>query len=147
MSEVLIAMVVLAIGVAGVSGAVVYGTRHADSGAFVTESTEVARSLFEEIQGGSLVDTLSPGEPWPGPDSGLVDGAEVRKQLNEAPFGALNFPGTYLESYRRRILVERLSPDSNSLEYEMARVTIEIFWSDPNGEHRTQFYGVVRHAR
>lgn len=142
LAEVLIAIAVLSIGVAGVTASVVYGTRHADAGARLSESTEIARMLFEELQASTLIDTVQPGQPWPGPDSGLADGVGARVELGAAPFGALNFPPSYRATFKRRVTVEPLAD-----EPRLARVTIEIFWSDPNGEHRTEFFGVTRHAR
>ena len=147
LAEVMIAILVIVIGLAGVTAALVYGIRNSTRGKYISESTQIARTILEYTQATHLVDNLSPGEPFPTGDSGINDAPSARKVLNESPFGGLAFLPERVEMYRRNVSVERVSDDPSSHQYNLARVTVAVFWNDSQGEHKSEVVGVVRHVR
>lgn len=128
-------------------GSIAYGTRHARSGEELTEAVHLARSILVHIQETTLLDTLEPDEAWPGDDSGLDDEPETRRQLDAAPLGGLDFTLSQLERYRRRITSERASEETASHRYQLARVTVYIYWESKQGQRQTEITGMVSHAR
>jgi prepilin-type N-terminal cleavage/methylation domain-containing protein len=147
LAEVMIAILVIVIGLAGVTAALVYGIRNSTRGKYISESTQIARTILEYTQAIGLVDTVSPGEPFPDVDSGINDTPSARKVLNESPFGGLAFLPARVEQYRRNVTVERVSDDPSNHRYNLAKVTVAVFWNDSQGEHKSEVVGVVRHAR
>lgn len=147
LAEVLIAIVITVIGLAGVTTALVYGVKNSARGKDITESAQLARTVLEYIQGTNLIDTSSPDEPWPVAESGLNDPEQARQLLNSTPFGGVVFTPQQVARYKRNIRVERLSEDENSHRFGLARVTVTITWQDNQGEHKSEMVGVVRHAR
>lgn len=147
LAEVMIAILVIVIGLAGVTAALVYGIRNSTRGKYISESTQLARTILEYTQNTGLVDSASPGEPWPTSESGVNDEAPERRFLNAPPLGGLSFLPERVEQYRRNISVRRLSDDPNNHRYNLARVTVNVYWNDTQGEHRSEVVGVVRHAR
>lgn len=147
LAEVMIAILVIVIGLAGVTAALVYGIRNSTKGKYISESTQIARAIFEYTQSAGLVDTVDPGDPWPTADGGLNDAPDERRRLNAAPFGGLAFLPQRVEKYTRNVKVERVSADPNSHRYNLATVTVTVYWVDEHGEHKSEVVGVVRHVR
>lgn len=148
LAELLIAMFIVVVGLAGVTAALAYGVKNSTRGRDLAEATQVARTFFEAIQGNSLVDSVELDEEWPGPESGINDDREVRRLLNEAPFGSINFTPNQVTRFRRNISVERVAePDDVVHRSKLARVTVRVTWQDSQGEHKSELIGVVRHAR
>ncbi|MFA5508748.1 MAG: prepilin-type N-terminal cleavage/methylation domain-containing protein [Vulcanimicrobiota bacterium] len=147
LAEVMIAILVIVIGLAGVTAALVYGIRNSTRGKYISESTQLARTYLEYTQNTGLLDSSSPGEPWPTSESGINDAPQDRSLLNAPPFGGLSFIPDRVEKYRRNIRVERLADDPDNHRYNLARVTVNIYWNDTQGEHRSELTGVVRHVR
>jgi prepilin-type N-terminal cleavage/methylation domain-containing protein len=147
LAEVMIAILVIVIGLAGVTAALVYGIQNSTRGKYISESTQIARTIFEYTQATNLVDTTSPGEPFPTADSGINDPPAARRLLTQAPFGGLAIIPNRVEKYRRNITVERVSDTITNHRYYLARVTVRVYWEDEHGEHNSEVVGVVRHAR
>lgn len=146
LSEVLIAILVIVIGLAGVTASLVYGVRNSTRGKEISDSAQLTRTIFEYIQSTSLIEGGS-GDNWLDEESFLNDPPEARRLLNERPFGGLVFTPNQVEKYRRNISVERASDEPTHHRYQIALVTIKVFWSDEQGEHHSKLLGEVRHAR
>jgi prepilin-type N-terminal cleavage/methylation domain-containing protein len=147
LAEVMIAILVIVIGLAGVTASLVYGVRNSTKGKDISDSAQLARTLFEYTQGTTLIDSVDAGESWLNNESGLNDGPTVRRLLNSEPFGGVVFTPQQVERYKRNIKVERLSNEETSHQYQLARVTIKVTWEDSQGEHNSELIGVIRHAR
>ncbi len=147
LAELLIAMFIVVVGLAGVTAALAYGVKNSTRGRDLAEATQVARTFFEAIQGNSLIDSVEMDEEWPGPESMINDPPEVRRLLNEAPFGSVNFTPNQVTRFRRNIAVERVAEPTDGHRSSLARVTVKVTWQDAQGEHKSELIGVVRHAR
>lgn len=149
LAEVLIAILVVAIGLAGVTSALVYGIQNSKRGKEVSESSQLARTFFEYMQQTSVIDTAGITAPdgWPDSESGINDGPQARRLLNEAPFGAVSFVPERVSRYKRNISLERLSDDPSSHRYKLARVTVRVYWEDDSGDHNSKVTGVIEYER
>jgi prepilin-type N-terminal cleavage/methylation domain-containing protein len=147
LAEVMVSIAVLAIALLGVMGSIAYGTRHSRSGEELTEAVQQARQLLVRLQETSALDTTDLGEPWPKDDSGLNDRPGVRRELDASPLGGSGIPLPQLERYKRRIVSRRLSNDPGDHRYQLAQVTVEVFWESKQGERRLELTGLVSHAR
>lgn len=148
LAEVMIAILVIVIGLAGVTAALVYGVRNSTRGKYISDSTQIARTILEYVQATDLVSLVeSPQEPWPTEESKINDLETARRILNEEPLAGLPVNPVWVEKYRRNIKVERLSDDPDDHRYQLARVTVTVYWKDQHGEHNSKLVGVVRHAR
>ena len=123
-----------------------YGIRNSTRGKEISDSAQLTRALFEYIQTTDLIENAS-GDSWPDEESNLNDPPEARRLLNSSPFGGLVFSPQQVEKYRRNIKVERLSTDSNSHRFKLAKVTVKVYWKDEQGEHHSELTGEIRHAR
>lgn len=145
--EVLISIALLAVALLGVMGSIAYGTRHSGSGAELSEAVHLARTVLVHIQEAGLVDTTELDEAWPTTDSGLNDEIDMRRPIDEAPFGGLEFTLPQLQRYQRRIVSERSSEEPLDHRYRLATVTVHLYWQSPQGERTVHLTGLVSHAR
>lgn len=144
LAEVLIASFIIVVALAGVTASLTYGVKNSTRGREISESTQLASTLFEYIQGNGLIDSVDRDEEWPAATSGINDLEDTRRLLNEAPFRAVTFTPHQVTRFRRNIRVESLGDDHRQ---KLARVTVTVTWEDSQGEHKTELIGVVRHVR
>ncbi len=145
--EVMISIVIIAIALAGVTSALVYGVKHSQTGREVSDSTQLARSLFEYMQVTGQIDSLGPGD-WPDDTTGINDDPEERRLLNSSPFGGMDIRPDLIARYRRNISIERMSNDPNSHEHLLARVVVRVYWKESEKfEHFSEITGIIRHQR
>lgn len=149
LAEVMIAILVIVIGLAGVTASLVYGVKNSKRGREVSESSQISRAVFEYMQNTNLIDMADLDRPteWPDEDSGINDKEEERRLLNDPPFGGVYFRPEYVAQYRRNIKIERVSNDITSHRHKLARVTVRIYWSEGPIEHHSELIGMIRHER
>lgn len=137
--ELLIAVGVLAVGILGVCATFGYALRAETHAGRLSEATGHARQLVELIRVRNLPFQYDPG--MPPADSGLNDTASQRRPLNGAPF-ASDLPAS--TGLSRNIRIERVSTDTSDYRYNLARVTVTVYWQDRGGEKRVQLVSVHR---
>lgn len=91
LAEVLVAMFVILVGIAGITSTIWWGTQRADSGQLVTEASNHARTLFETVVSRNLVklaaDANGGNFPVGGGTFGLVSAnTSSRDPIYSAPF-------------------------------------------------------------
>lgn len=142
----MIAIAIIAIGLAGVAGSLAYGIENSQRGRELSESNQVAAKLFEYIQGASLLSAT--GGSWPNSSSGLNDNPDERRDINAAPFGNSSpiFTPYQVDKFKRNIRSQRISVAPNSHEAELAKVTVTIYWEKEGKESKSELTGIVRHG-
>lgn len=173
LSELLVAMFVLVVGISGVTSALYWGTQRIDSGKYVTDATEFGRLISERIVGSGVIRSealLSGGWPQKGVsginDNALTSGQDpmtVCRKLFEVPISDLEFGaqtdytgGTASQSkvdqYRRHITCDRLQPkgwvnaSGSSYLADLARITVTIYWQEKGHVRNVRFETLAKHG-
>jgi prepilin-type N-terminal cleavage/methylation domain-containing protein len=146
LAELLIAMFVLVVGIAGVTSSIWWGVQKADSGQYLSDASNYARVLMESVVLGGLVkaETVNKGLNLPSAASGLNDGVNDRVPIFDPPTVFTSLRTTYavedsaadIDRFRRNISTVRLaaanSKDSLGGNHysNMFRITVRVFWQD-----------------
>lgn len=148
LAEVLVAMFVIVVGIAGVTATIWWGTKQADSGKQIAEASNIGRLLTENIilQG---VIRSAPGA-WPDANSGLNDAPETRRPIEAPPLSASLFltehvganlnatanhnVASQVSRYTRNITCTRLAPDNTTYDGELCMLAVRIYWRDDRGQ-------------
>lgn len=145
--EILIAIVVLAIGIMGVLGALAYGVKAGEYSSRTTKATNLSRRLLERL----LVD-----QAWTG---GVLKGNEPhfdpQDQSTWTPVDASPYNNLFMDAgdrnqYYREItytapgvatpglnVVDKVVTGSSWENERLARITVNIHYFDKNGVHKT----------
>ncbi|MBM4073169.1 MAG: hypothetical protein FJ271_30240 [Planctomycetes bacterium] len=132
--EILVAVAVLSIGILGVCATFAFALRAESQAGALTEAVGYARTMTELIRVNNLP-FKQPVQPE------LLDGANTRRALNEAPFASDLPAGT---PFTRNISVQLRSNQSGNYLNTVARITVTIFWYDRGTERR---YALVSEHR
>lgn len=127
----MIAMMVILIGISGVTGVLWWGTQHQAGGATMVEATNHARIITETIMGQGLI----AGTNWPTAGSGLVDGPNDRSPLYDLNInpGATHLSPTALSRFQRNVNCQRLSDlngTSGTEEDRLALISVTVYWTE-----------------
>lgn len=144
LAELLVAMFVIVVGVAGVISSIYWGLQKTDHGQYITQASNYARVISETLITRGDVKTafsLSGGSAPPA-TSGVNDAATERRAIFAPPFdhlstnyGASQGSGT-IDRYRRNISVQRLAAAGASdglggtHTSGLARVTVKIYYDE-----------------
>jgi len=131
--EVCIAIFVLTIGILGAYSAFSFSLNSVFHARNISVATNNARLLVEAVRLKNL-------PPWAATfptsdESGLFDAPGARRALNAPPF-QLDLPAD--GQFSRRVHVERLSGDSNSYQYNIARISVTVYWDEKGAEKQVQ---------
>lgn len=144
--ELMIAIAVISIGLSGVAASLYFGHIQSQHGDELAKASQYARSSLEMINTRNLINLTTPKDANGLPDAttGLNDAdADPPRALLSLPFYNQDFLGysavdpndksaRELANYTRKIQMERLSNDDTTPEYGLARVTVTIYWENPN---------------
>lgn len=138
LAEVMIAMMVIVVGISGVTHVLWWGKQNERGGSLMTEATNHARTLMETIIGQGLI----AGNSWPGAGSGLFDSSNDRSPVFAPPLagGAANLSSSNLDGFTRNVRCERLSDlngTSGSSEESLALVVVRVYWQE-QGENSSK---------
>jgi type II secretory pathway pseudopilin PulG len=133
-----IAIVVLAVGILGVFASFAYGVNSVRYGGRVTEASNYARQLVELVRTRNLPFA---GACPPASTSGYNDPAGTRRDLNAAPF-ANDLPAN--TGFTRQIRIERVSNDPADYRYEIARITVTVYWYEKSKEKKVEVTALHR---
>lgn len=138
--EVMFAILILIVGVSGVSHVLWWGKQNERSGPVLTDATNHARVLTETVvnrgvrAGGGVAD-------WPQTGSGLYDDPATRSPLYDPIQGSIFVPhlsATDTSRFTRNVRAERLS-DLNSTtgthEEGLALVVVRVYWNEDGDAH------------
>jgi prepilin-type N-terminal cleavage/methylation domain-containing protein len=167
LAEVLVAMFVIVVGIAGVTSSIWWAMSKADSGKFMTEATNHARALYETIVGEGLISAAAEASStgWPDGSTGLVDtDPDARTALLAPPFHAVglavqaqalgqssdtNEISSDTERFTRNISIVRGDPTSRTAtEFyldDLAFIQVRIYWNEKGHERKAEVRGVARH--
>ena len=167
LAELLVAMFVMVVGIAGVTSAIYWGMQKTDSGKYVTQASDLARILTETFVARGEIAEAAPSGGWPASDSKINDLPEERRPVFDEPFQDLSVAGTGFTSYdsvieqrditkyTRNISVERLAPDGtltgppgNQSGYtaELARLTVRVYWNEKGHERNVKLETLIPHG-
>ncbi|MBI3924123.1 MAG: prepilin-type N-terminal cleavage/methylation domain-containing protein [Armatimonadetes bacterium] len=149
--EVMIAIMVLLVGISGVTHALWWATQHEKEGSRMSEATNHARVVLERIIPTGVIAQGVPAGGWPTDASGLHDDPTERRPLYSGPPNVLAGLGAHLNAtdtsqFSRNIRVERLSADTDSHEYTLAVITVRVFWNEQGHERSVELQTVVPHG-
>lgn len=143
--ELLIAMGVIAVGLAGVVASLYYGHAQSKHGEDLARASQYSRMLIEIASGRNFIDgtnfTYFGGDGLPNATSGVNDSdAEPPRDLVAPPYTAADFTGYFTSAtanqddttrellrYKRKIQLERIGA-ANTAEEHMLRMTVTVFW-------------------
>lgn len=162
--EVLIAIAVIVIGLAGVTGSLTFGVKASRHGDNVMRATNHARAILEAFHSNDLIDSAT-SFGGSGANANLPNDAS---QINDAdpderrivlnaldpqdpeddPFTQTMLTGLDPGPFRRNITIERFpGATAGSPEEHLAIVTVRIYWFEKGVEHNVTVSGVVPHNR
>jgi prepilin-type N-terminal cleavage/methylation domain-containing protein len=158
LAEVLIAIFVIVVGVAGVTATIWWALQKQDSGKLMTEASNHARVLFERIQANGPI--LISGSTWPSVGSPINDEPDARRPLYDPPFVGLGVhiqgqdvdvdnTANELERFTRNIRCTRMvpsNPPDDDYLGELALVQVRVFWQEKNHERSAVLEGMVNHG-
>ena len=142
--EVLIAMFVIVVGVAGVTATMWWAAKRSDSGKVMSEASNIARFISETIRTqGYLQQTNLPDLA-----SGLKDGPTDRRGIYDPPFSAVllgmgHITGQKAEKetfqsdvdrFRRNVTYDRLNGAGSAHAANMALLIVRIYWNEEGFE-------------
>ena len=144
--EIMVAIAVILIGLAGVTSALVFGIGSSRHGENVVDATNYGRAILEACYGRNYINDAAAGaDNMPDTDSGLNDAAAERRAITDAPFDAVDVHfGNNRDRFSRNVTCVR-RPGADG-EY-LALVTVRIYWFDDEVERSVTIQGVVPHAR
>ncbi|MBI3925505.1 MAG: prepilin-type N-terminal cleavage/methylation domain-containing protein [Armatimonadetes bacterium] len=147
--EVVVAILITAVGVLGVTVTLWWGLNASEQGGRMAEASNHARVLLEATMGGGLLDLAPRSGGWVSEESGFNDpatGTGSRRPIEALPFGeGLNIPVDDQTRYIRRITSGRLSEDPDDYQYRLAWVRVEVFWDERGVERSVELIGTVPH--
>jgi hypothetical protein len=168
LGELLVAMFVMVVGIAGVTSSIYWGMQKTDSGKYVTQASDFARILTETfVARGEIAQAAALTPPWPDADSGINDEPGERRALFAPPFQDLATAGAAdmaygavleqrdVDKYSRNIQVERLAPEGtltgppgNQSGYsaELARLVVRVYWDEKGHERHVKLETVIDHG-
>jgi len=117
--ELMVAVLILAVGLLGVFAAFAFAHKSITYGGQVSQALNYAQTITELIRGRGMVDFAL---------SNLGFAAENRSAINAAPF-ASDLPDD--PTYKRKITLERVSSNPGMVEYNLARIKVQVFWEVP----------------
>ncbi len=139
--EVLVAMFIIVVGIAGVTSTLYWGVQKSDAGKEVSEASNLARICMETlIVRGSFV-----------AGTNVNDAPAARTLLDAPPLAATDFTtvgkteaGAYhnvastvnSRRFRRNISFTRLNNTTTAYDYPLCRATVRIYWEDKKGVER-----------
>jgi type II secretory pathway pseudopilin PulG len=139
LAELMVALGVIAIGMAGVAASLFFGFKKSGHGEHLAVATNQARVIIETIQGQSMIGLAVPkdGNQLPDDTTGLNDppGADP-VPLDAPPFPQNTFtlPEREIGMYQRTINMERLGA-AGTIEDTLVRVTVTIYWQQEGVVH------------
>ena len=149
LAEVLIAMFVLTVGIAGVTASLWWATKNQGAGREMTEASNHGRVLMEALISSMEVNwtALKGGNAWPDQNSGVNDAAGTRRDVYAAPFVGLeqSVTGqsliqsnlTYdVSQFKRNITVTRQGA-ANTYDFGTCIATVRIYWNTEKGRERS----------
>lgn len=162
LAELLVAMFVIVVGIAGVTSALFWGLQKTDSGKFHTQASNLCRVFTESYLARGLT-TLSLGaSTWPPATSGVNDGPNERKPLFSPPFNDLadftidydsNLTTAELEKFTRNVSVTRLAapgsvegPNGTGYKASLARLVVRVYWHEKSLERHAELETVFSHG-
>jgi Tfp pilus assembly protein PilV len=138
-AELLIAVFVLAVGILAILACFVVGHRSVEYSGQVTQALNAGRQIVELIRSRNLINFSA---AFPSSDtSGLFDAPQVRRNIDSPPFEGDITPNS---SLKRNITITRLSADSLSYKYNMARIKVKVFWWDRKVEKNVEIQAYHR---
>lgn len=164
LAEVLVAMFVIIVGIAGTTSVIWWGLMQEDAGKSIHEASNIGRIITENILASNPIPQAANGQPWPGADSGLNDAPDVRRPLNAPPNGvaaslfenngrglgevaSLGNIHSNLGRFTRNITVTRLAePGSEDFNSDLALLTVRIYWPDTPMERSVVQQVVLPHG-
>lgn len=168
LAELLVAMFVMIVGIAGVTSAIYWGMQKTDSGKYVTQASDLARIITETfVARGEIAEAAVGTPPWPDSDSKINDNPEERRPVFDEPFQDLSIAGTGFTAYdsvidqsridrfRRNISVQRVAPagtvtgppdNQSGYTAELAVLTVKIYWDEKGHERHVSLETIIPHG-
>lgn len=147
--EVMFALTIILVGLAGVTGALIFGMGAGRHGDTMATASHHARTLIETAAGRdyiSLAADLSGPDGMPGATSGLNDDdAADPVALDAAPFEAVFLPDANIQPFRRKIRTVRKGA-KGTIEGSLALMTVEIFWDEKGVERSVEITAALPHT-
>ncbi len=153
--EVMIAMAVILVGLAGVTSSLIFGLRAGHHGELLTDATNLARLIIETEIGRDYISSATDvdGDNMPGANSGLNDAAGVTRAIDAFPFeddfmqdlvGTTS--GRSTGHFERHIEVTRLGASGTPEEF-LATMTVTISWEEKGVDKDVTMSAIVPHTR
>ena len=167
LAELLVAMFVMIVGIAGVTSAIYWGMQKTDSGRYITQASDLARILTETFVARGEIAEADGSPPWPSAASKINDDPSERRPVFDEPFQDLSSVGAGITSYdsvieqrdidkyKRNIRVERLAPEGsltgspgNQSGYSasLARLIVKIYWDEKGHERHVTLETIIPHG-
>jgi hypothetical protein len=168
LAELLVAMFVMVVGIAGVTSAIYWGMQKTDSGKYVTQASDLARIITETFVARGEIAEAAVGSPaWPDNSSKIFDDPADRRPVFDEPFQDLSVVGTGITAYdsvieqrditkyTRNIRVERLAPPgtltgppTNQSGYtaSLARLIVKVYWNEKGHERHVTLETIIPHG-
>lgn len=126
-------MVVLAVGILGVFASFSFSIESTRHGAHLSEAVSYNRQIIELIR----VRNLPFMEDLPPPESSGLNDPETETWTRLPALNALPFANDLPENtgFRRSIQVRRVSNDVSDYRYQIAEITVTVYWME-NGRLR-----------
>lgn len=147
LAEVLVAMFVITVGIAGVTASLWWATKNQGAGREMTEASNHARVLMEALISSLEVnwDTIS-GGAFPDSTSGINDLPATRTPIYAAPFVGLDQSVTgqsvnqdnmtyEADRFQRNIALTRQG-GTNTYDFGTCIATVRVFWNTEKGRER-----------
>lgn len=166
LAEVLVAMFVIVVGIAGVTASIWWATKHKDTGREITEATNYCRMLTEAIMSRSGGFDWASYAPWPSNTSGVNDAASDRRPIFSTPFanlgqevtgqrvvttamsnvvGSSNMLSNDASRFTRNIQLTRLGT-TGKYDNKLARVLVTVYWQHKEIEKRVVMETITKHT-
>lgn len=155
LAEVMIAMAILAIGMAAVAATLIYGSQKSKHGDSITQAVQHARTLVEVTMGQGFNDNaalVDAGTGLPKTESGLNDTAtQDFRALDDPPFSASLFlpdralgdegrtGSGHLEKFKRKITMVRRGVPADGL----ALMTVTVQWEEEGAKRNVSLSAVI----
>lgn len=149
--ELLIALAVISIGMAGVAASLYFGSVKSRHGDTLATATNYSRILIEIASGRNYLDKdISTATGLPKDDSGMNDATtQAPRLLEDPPFSAEDFlaypypdsedhpnpeePSRDIRKFTRNIRIERVGEKGTPEEF-LARMIVTVYWEDKGVE-------------
>jgi prepilin-type N-terminal cleavage/methylation domain-containing protein len=146
--EILIAMAVIAIGMAGVAATLIFGSQKAKHGDKLGTATHHARILVETCIGQNLIDLANPkgGDGLPDNTTGLNDlPTDPFRPLDDPPFfenGFMVDRAEDLDAFKRKITLQRKGA-IGTIEDALVVMTVTVQWEDKGVKRDVKLTSIV----